>query len=72
MTLTDDPRTRVARPAVQIGGPDEVLSDDQVRAFVRDQLADADLDGRSVCVIVPDATRSCPLPLLLELHAPRC
>jgi nickel-dependent lactate racemase len=25
-----------------------------------------DLDGRSVCVVVPDATRSCPLPLLLS------
>lgn len=24
------------------------------------------LDGRSVCVLVPDATRSCPLPLLLS------
>ena len=24
------------------------------------------LDGRSVCVIVPDGTRSCPLPLLLS------
>ena len=29
------------------------------------QLAVCDLDGRSVCVIVPDGTRSCPLPLLL-------
>ena len=38
----------------------------QVRAFVRDQLAGADLDGRSVCVLVPDGTRSCPLPLLLS------
>ena len=66
MTLTDDPRTRSARPAVQIGGPDEVLREDQVRAFVRDQLAEVDVDGRSVCVIVPDGTRSCPLPLLME------
>ena len=36
------------------------------RAFVREQLAAVDLDGRSVCVIVPDGTRSCPLPLLLD------
>ena len=35
------------------------------RAFVREQLAAVDLDGRSVCVLVPDATRGCPLPLLL-------
>jgi nickel-dependent lactate racemase len=49
-----------------LGGAGEVLGDDEVRAFVRDALASADLDGRSVCVIVPDATRSCPLPLLLS------
>ena len=28
-------------------------------------LADADLDGASVCLVVPDGTRTCPLPLLL-------
>ncbi len=36
-----------------------------MRAFVRDQLAEVDLDGRSVCILVPDGTRTCPLPLLL-------
>ncbi len=29
-------------------------------------MAAEDFDGRSVCVIVPDGTRSCPLPLLLS------
>lgn len=52
--------------AVTIGGPGEVLTDERVTAFVRDQLAAADLDGRSVCVVIPDGTRSCPLPLLLS------
>ena len=52
--------------ADRIGGPDEILDDAQVREFVVRSLAGADLDGRSVCVIVPDATRSCPLPLLLS------
>jgi nickel-dependent lactate racemase len=52
--------------AVRIGGPSGVLSEDQVRAFVHEQLAAADLDGRSVCVLVPDGTRSCPMPLLLS------
>ena len=51
--------------AAQIGGPGGALTDEQVRTFVLDQLAAADLDGRSVCVIVPDGTRSCPMPLLL-------
>ena len=43
-----------------------MLSRDDVVGFVREQLAGDDLDGRSVCVVVPDATRSCPLPLLVE------
>ena len=56
--------------AAQIGGPHEVLTEDEIRAFVHDQLATVDLAGRSVCVIVPDGTRSVPLPLLLsEVHA---
>src|SRR4051794_21877600 len=55
-----------ASAAAQIGGPDEVLAEDAVRAFVGEQLGAARLDGRSVCVLVPDATRSCPLPLLLS------
>ena len=57
--------TQARSTVAQIGGPDSVLSDDQVRRFIRDQLDGAQLDGRSVCVVVPDATRSCPLPLLL-------
>jgi nickel-dependent lactate racemase len=52
--------------AERIGGPRQVLDDETVRAFVHAQLADAELDGQSVCVIVPDGTRSCPLPLLLS------
>lgn len=58
--------TTEARPVATLGGAGQVLAEDEVRRFVRDALAGADLDGRSVCVIVPDATRSCPLPLLLE------
>ncbi len=59
-----------ATPASTLGGPDAVLDDDAVRTFVAEQLAGADLDGRSLCVLVPDGTRSCPLPLLLgAVHA---
>ena len=53
-------------PLARIGGPRTVLTDDEVDRFVREQLAGAALEGRSVCVLVPDATRSCPLPLLLS------
>jgi nickel-dependent lactate racemase len=51
--------------ADRIGGPGGVLDDAEVREFVLRSLRAADLDGKSVCVIVPDGTRSCPLPLLL-------
>jgi nickel-dependent lactate racemase len=56
----------LALGAELIGGADGVLDDAAVREFVTSSLAAADLDGRSVCVIVPDGTRSCPLPLLLS------
>jgi nickel-dependent lactate racemase len=49
-----------------LGGADRVLGADEIRAFVADRLAGAGVEGRSVCVLVPDATRSCPLPLLLD------
>lgn len=49
-----------------IGGCLDLLTEHQIRAFVHDQLPTAPFDGRSVCVLVPDATRSCPLPLLLK------
>ena len=49
-----------------IGGPGAVLTADQVTGFVRDRLAAAPVDGRSVCVLVPDGTRTCPLPMLLS------
>jgi len=43
-----------------------VLSEPEITKFVAAQLAGAPLDGRSVCVLVPDATRTCPLPLLMS------
>jgi nickel-dependent lactate racemase len=65
MAQTTTPRAPVTEAATQVGGPAGVLTDDQVRSFIHEQLAAADLDGRSVCVLVPDGTRSCPVPLLL-------
>lgn len=65
MTQTTSP-DRLAAGAATIGGAAGVLGADQVRAFVHEELDAADLDGRSVCVLVPDGTRSCPMPLLLS------
>ncbi len=49
----------------QIGGPIGALTREDVDAFVADELGALDVDGRSVCLVVPDATRTCPLPTLL-------
>jgi len=57
--------TLASAASVRIGGSDRTLSEPEVTAFVVEALSSADLDGCSVCVLVPDATRSCPLPLLL-------
>jgi nickel-dependent lactate racemase len=49
-----------------IGAAHTALTDDQVIEFVAESLQPLDLDGRSVCIVVPDATRTCPMPLLLD------
>jgi nickel-dependent lactate racemase len=58
--------TTLPRTAATVGGPTQVLTDDEVRSFVTSVLADADLDGQSLCLVVPDGTRSCPLGLLVS------
>ena len=56
----------VVLPATTVGDATGVLSADEVTAFVREQLDAYPVDGRSVCILVPDGTRTCPLPLLLR------
>ena len=50
----------------QLGGAHGVLDDVAVAEFVSSRFASLDLDGRSLCLVIPDATRQCPLPLLLD------
>ncbi|QFG21298.1 lactate racemase domain-containing protein [Actinomadura sp. WMMB 499] len=52
--------------ARHIGDARTSLTEQRIRAFIADRLGAEDLDGRSVCLIVPDGTRSCPLPLLVS------
>ena len=49
-----------------VGGAGQQLDPEQVTGFLARALAVVDLDGASVCLVVPDATRTCPLPLLLR------
>lgn len=68
-TLAPTSSTAVAvaetRPVAQIGGAGDLLAPGDVRAFILTELVAADLDGRSVCLVIPDGTRSGPLPMLL-------
>lgn len=58
------------RPARVLGGAGALLSEAQVAEFITAEVSQLDLDGRSVCLVVPDATRTCPLPQLLRaVHA---
>ena len=52
--------------ALVIGGVGERLSPVEVRDFVVSALAGAEVDGKRICLVVPDGTRTCPLPLLME------
>ena len=42
------------------------LSAEAVSAFVARALAQADLDAKRICLIVPDGTRTCPLPMIMR------
>ncbi|MDN5857627.1 MAG: lactate racemase domain-containing protein, partial [Pseudonocardia sp.] len=66
MTLIGEVPPGLAESAARLGDATTVLGDDEVAEFVLDQLGAHPFDGRSVCVLVPDATRTCPLPLLLR------
>jgi nickel-dependent lactate racemase len=65
-TTTEETPADAARRAARIGDAHGVLSTEQVKDFIVEQLAATDVDGRSVCIIVPDGTRTCPLPMLVE------
>lgn len=66
MPTTATTATNATNRAVRLGGPDGLLEPAEVTAFIRAQLDAHPVDGRSVCILVPDGTRSCPLPLLLR------
>ena len=51
-----------ARMIVTIGAARGDLEVRRCVGFVQSRLAELDLDGRSLCLVIPDATRNCPLP----------
>ena len=50
-----------------IGHTDRPLSGEEVTRTVRAALSEEDLDGKRVLVIIPDATRSAPIPEMFRL-----
>ncbi|MEJ2732503.1 MAG: lactate racemase domain-containing protein [Anaerolineae bacterium] len=49
------------------GSPDEYLDDDSVRELVARAVERLQLDGQRVLVLVPDGTRTAPIPLFFRL-----
>src|SRR4051812_16039930 len=66
MTFIGELPAGLAASAARVGDASTVLDEETVSAFVIEQLAAHPFDGRSVCVLVPDHTRTCPLPLLVR------
>lgn len=49
------------------GSAEKYLTDDDVRQIVVESVASARLDGKRALIIIPDGTRSMPMPLMFEL-----
>jgi lactate racemase len=49
------------------GFTDRMLTDDEIRSIVRESLDSLSLDEKRVLVIIPDGTRSMPMPLMFSL-----
>ncbi|MFH1085361.1 MAG: lactate racemase domain-containing protein [Chloroflexota bacterium] len=54
---------------IGVGYTDRFLSEDEARRIFREGLAQLDLRGKRVLVMVPDSTRSSPIPLCFRLFA---
>jgi nickel-dependent lactate racemase len=53
-------------PVVGAGHTNRYLSTDEIAQIVRDGLAPLAVDGRRVLVLIPDGTRTMPLPLMFD------
>jgi lactate racemase len=49
------------------GYTDRILSDEEIAALVHQALADQALDGKRVLILIPDSTRTAPIPLMFRL-----
>ena len=49
------------------GYTDRFLTEDEVRSLMREALAQQSLEGKRVIVIIPDGTRTAPIPMMFRL-----
>lgn len=56
----------LAAGSMTIGGPEGVLTQQEIHDHIVSSLATMDFDGKSVALVVPDATRSVPMHRLLS------
>jgi nickel-dependent lactate racemase len=49
------------------GYPDKFLSESEIRELTTSALSHASLDGKRVIIIIPDSTRSAPIPQMFRL-----
>ncbi|AIT61972.1 lactate racemase domain-containing protein [Corynebacterium doosanense] len=56
----------LAERAAIVGSAEETLTDEQARAFIAEQLAGHDFDGKTACIVIPDGTRSGPHALMIQ------
>src|SRR5437763_11234078 len=49
------------------GYEDRFLSESEIRALASETLARAQLDGKRVLIIIPDRTRTAPIPQMFRL-----
>lgn len=50
---------------MMLGGPGERLEPAAIEQLIADALAALDVDGQRVALVVPDGTRTCPLPMIM-------
>ena len=53
--------------AIGLGFQDQFLDDDTVNRIVEESLSGLALDGKRVLFLIPDGTRSMPMPLMFDL-----
>jgi nickel-dependent lactate racemase len=63
------PAAAVAYAPIGRGVRDGALTSDDVRSIVREALSPLNLNGQRLLVIIPDSTRTMPIPLMWETFA---